>query len=65
MAGAVAVHGLRDAGDVLVQHRVHVHVGAVPHVHAQLHALHLLGGGPRGLAGGPANTAPGESHEKY
>lgn len=60
VAGAGAVHDVRDAGNVLVQHRVHVHVGAVPHLHAQLHALHLLGVRARRLAHRAADAAPGE-----
>lgn len=60
MAGTDTVHGVRDAGDVLVQHRVHVHLGAVPHVHAELHARHLLRCGPRGLTRRTTNTAFGE-----
>lgn len=59
MAGTGAVYGVRDAGDVLVQHRVHVHVGAVPHLHAQLHALRLLRRRPRRLAAGAADTLTG------
>lgn len=51
-----SVHGIRDSGHVLVQHRVHVHFGVVPDVHPQLNALHMFSCRSRRLAGGAADT---------
>lgn len=60
LGGADAADGIRDAGDVLIQHRVHVHVRVVPYVHPQLSggALFVCGSGRR--TAGSAGTTLGK-----